>query len=147
MQVYLLKDLAGKGKAGQIINVNDGYGKNFIIKNGIGKAVDNAILSQMKAKQESTNFHIEQEKKAIKELIVRIENRPITIAASVGAAGKMFGSVTSTEIAAEFSKHGIELDRKNIHLTEPIRMVGSYKIKCKFAHGLEGSISLTVQAK
>ena len=142
MQVYLLKDVPGKGKKGDIINVNDGYGRNFIIKNKIGTAVDNSVLSKVASQKTSEAFHTEQEVKAIKEKVAEIEKTTVTIAVSAGVSGKLFGAVTASDIA---SKLGI--DKKNIHLPEPIKAVGSYKIKVKFSHSIEGAFNLVVEAK
>jgi len=141
MQVYLLKDLPGKGKKGEIINVNDGYGRNFIIKNKIGTVVDAGILSQVKARQESENFRKQEDIKAAKVLAAKLEATPVTIKVKVGEGGKMFGSVTSAEIAAQ-----LDIDKKFIQLGEPIKTAGSYKVKCKLSHGIEATLSVEVTA-
>ena len=141
MQVYLLKDLPGKGKKGDIINVNDGYGRNYIIKNGIGKAADAGLLNQAKAKQESEIFHKQEEIKAMKELAAKLEAATVVVKVSVGANGKMFGSVTSAEIAAKLG-----IDKKFVQLSEPIRATGTYKVKCRLSHGIEAIINVEVTA-
>lgn len=146
MRVYLEKDLPGKGKAGDIIEVNDGYAKNFVIKNKIGVAVTNEILSKVKARQESDTFHTEQEKAKIKELILKIVASPVTLTAKVGENGKMFGSITSLEIAKALLDSGFDIDKRNIVLPEPIKMIGAYKIKLKFGHGLEGHVDVNIVA-
>jgi len=145
MQVYLLKDLPGKGKAGEIINVNDGYGKNFIIKNKIGTAVDKTTLAMVKEKNDSNNFRIAEEKKEIQATIAKLKDVSITIKAKVGDGGKMFGSITSTEIATALNEKGFNIDKRNIVLSEPIKVVGSYKIKVKFTYTMEGEFNLTVE--
>jgi len=144
MQIYLKKDLKGKGKAGEIINVNDGYGKNYLIKNGIGILVTPEIQTQVKAKQSSDAFRIAQEKEQIKEIVKKLEQSPITIQAKVGENGKLFGSITGGDIEKALVEKGFEIEKRNIILPEPIKATGSYNIKTKFAHGLEGTISLTV---
>jgi large subunit ribosomal protein L9 len=147
MQVYLLKDLPGKGKKGEIIAVNDGYGKNFIIKNKIGTLVDNNVRNLVESKAKSADFHKAEEIKATKEIIAKLEEIVVTMAVSVGETGKMFGSVTATEIAGELSRLGFNLDKRNIVLSEPIKTVGSYKIKVRFNYTLEGNFTLKVEAK
>lgn len=141
MQVFLLKDLPGKGKKGEIINVNDGYGHNYIIKNGIGKAVDAATLNQVKAKQVSDSFHKQEEIKATRALAEKLEAGSVVVKVAVGANGKMFGSVTSAEIAAQLG-----IDKRFVQLVEPIKTVGTYKIKCKLPHGIEASVNVEVKA-
>lgn len=141
MQIYLLKDLPGKGRAGEIINVNDGYGHNFLIKNKIGTAVDNAILARVKSQRESETFHKQEDIKATRELAEKLEGKMVVLRASVGANGKMFGSVTNAEIAASLG-----IDKKFVHLTEPIKSVGTYTIKCKLSYGIEANVNVEVTA-
>lgn len=141
MQVYLLKDLPGKGKKGEIINVSDGYGRNFLVKNGIGKLVDNAVISQVKSRQESETFHKQEEVNAMRELADKLAQKTIRLKVTVGANGKMFGSVTSAEIAAQLG-----IDKRFVQLAEPIKCVGTYKIKCKFQHGIEATVNVEVTA-
>ena len=145
MQIYLLKDLKGKGKAGEIISVNDGFGRNYIIKNGIGKAVDNSVRTQVQAKADSDAFHKKTEIEAIKGIIQRLGSADVEISVKIGANGKLFGSVTSLEISVQLKSLGFDVDKKSIVLIEPIRAVGTYKIKVKFNHGLEGYFNLTVK--
>jgi large subunit ribosomal protein L9 len=147
MQIYLLKDLPGKGKAGEIINVNDGYGKNYLIKNKIGTAVDNAIMTQVKAKAQSDAHKKSEDIKATRESASAVNGVTVTISAQMGANGKMFGSVTSAEIATALGKMDIEIDKKTIQLSEPIKTLGSYKIKAKFQHGIEAEFNLSVVQK
>ena len=141
MQIYLLKDLPGKGKAGDIINVNDGYGRNYLIKNKIGTAVDNSIRTQVKSRHESESFHKQQDIKTTRELAAGLEQKVVVIKASVGANGKMFGSVTSAEIAAQLG-----IDKKYVNLLEPIKCVGTYKVKCKFQYGIEAVVIVEVKS-
>ena len=143
MQVYLLKDLPGKGRAGEIINVNDGYGRNFIIKNGVGRAVDNAVLTHVRAQKESSAFHKGEEVGAIKAVIARLGDAKVTIPARIGGGGKMFGTITSVEIAAALGKLGILVDKKNL-VFDTIKEAGEYIIKVKFNHGLSGKFILEV---
>jgi len=143
MQIYLIKDLKGHGRAGEIITVNDGYGRNFIIKNGIGRVVDNAILSQVKSKQESNNFHREEDISAIKDVIKNLEEVKVTIKSKVGANGKMFGSVTSAEVGAELLKLGFNIEKKNI-VMDNIKEPGIYKAKAKFNYSLGGEFIVEV---
>jgi len=141
MQVYLLKDLPGKGKKGEIISVNDGYGRNFIIKNKVGTVVDAAVLNQVKARQESENFRKQEEIKAAKALAAKLEATPVIVKVKLGEGGKMFGSVTSAEIATQLG-----IDKKFIQLAEPIKAVGTYKVKCKLSHGIDAVINVEVTA-
>ena len=143
MQIYLIKDLPGKGHSGEIINVNDGYGKNFLIKNGIGRAVDSGVMAQVKARKDSENFHKAEEIAAIKKTCKELETECVTIAVKVGENGKMFGSVTSQEISSALNARGYKIDKKHF-VFEPIKTIGIYKIKVKFSYGLESVFALEV---
>ena len=144
MQIYLLKDLAGKGKAGEIINVNDGYGKNFIIKNGIGRAVDSATLAQVKAKQESQAFKKAEEITAIKADIAKLAETKVSLTVRLGENNKFFGSITAQEIVGAVNKQGFNLDKKTLVFV-PIKELGEYKIKVKFPYNLNGEFCLEVK--
>ena len=146
MQVYLLKDLPGKGKAGEIINVNDGYGRNFIIKNGIGRAADNATISQVKSKQESSDFHRQEEIAAIKKICEKLKEVKVDLYAKVGANGKMFGTITGQEIAAELAKLGYDIDKKNL-VIPAIKELGIYTVKAKFNHSLSADFTMEVMGR
>jgi large subunit ribosomal protein L9 len=145
MQIYLLKDLKGHGKKGEIVTLNDGYAKNFVIKNKIGQAVDNTIISQIKSKNESHEFHKQEEIAEIKAVISKLNETPVTMTAKVGANGKLFGSITAAELSAELSKKGLTVEKRQIALPEPIKASGAYKILVKFPYGLTGTITLFVE--
>ncbi|MCL2570151.1 MAG: 50S ribosomal protein L9 [Firmicutes bacterium] len=145
MQVYLLKDVPGKGKAGEVINVNDGYGKNYLVKNKLGIVADDAVIAKVKAKAQSDAFHTEQDKARIRDIIKKLEDVVVVLTVKVGEGGKMFGSVTSTEIARGLVEKGFEIEKRDIVMPEAIKMVGEYKIKVKFNYGLEGNFKLKVE--
>jgi large subunit ribosomal protein L9 len=145
MQIFLLKDLKGHGKAGEIVNLNDGYAKNFVIKSKIGRSVDNEIKSQIKSKTESAEFHRQTEITEIKAVIKKLEQTPITMTATVGANGKLFGSITANELSAALKKQGLEIDKRHIVLPEPIKAAGAYNIIVKFPYQLSGEINLIVE--
>ena len=143
MQIYLLRDVPGKGKAGEIINVNDGYGKNFLVKNKFGQIVTPQILAQVRAKQESDAFRLAAEKAQISDIIKRLGATIIYVSAKVGD-GKLFGAVTGSEIAKALVAAGFEIEKRNIVLPEPIKALGEYKLVVNFAHGMKGEFKLHV---
>ncbi len=144
MQIYLLKDLKGHGKAGDIVNVNDGYAKNFVIKNKIGKVADSAVLSEIKSKKDSQSFKQQTEVAEINILISKLREIEINLTPKIGANGKLFGGITATDLAHELSNKGLSIDKRHIVLHEPIKAVGSYKISVKFNHNLHGEFALKV---
>ena len=145
MQIYLLKDLKGHGKAGEIVNLNDGYAKNFVIKNKIGKPVDNAVLSEMKAKADSAAFKNKTEINAINAQIEQLKQTPVTLHCKVGANQKLFGSITATEISAALAQKGINVDKRLIVITEPIKTTGTYNVTVKYNHQLTGKVTVNVE--
>ena len=143
MQVFLLKDVPGKGSRGEIINVNDGYGKNYLIKNGLGKPVDNAVLSQVNSQKQSQDFHRQQEVDDLKDICKRLESVTLTLTCKIGAGGKMFGGVTGAEISESLKKQGFDIDKKNL-VFEPIKSIGEYIVKVKFNYGLISKFTLQI---
>ena len=146
MQVYLLKDLPGKGKKGDIIDVNDGFGRNYVIKNKIGTTVDNSVLARVKAAKESAAFRTEQEIKEARELAARLGQTTVVVEAAMGNGGKMFGSITAADIETRLIEQDIFIDKKHIRLSEPIKATGSYNITCKLPHGIEAQVAVQVRS-
>jgi large subunit ribosomal protein L9 len=146
MEIFLLKDLKGKGKKGDIVNLNDGYAKNFIVKQGIGRIVNSAVRSELKSKAESDNYKKQCEIKSINEVIEKLKSTKVEITVKAGETGKLFGSVTSTELVAALSKQNIDIDKRFIDLKEPIKATGSYDVIVKFPYNLVGKFTLKVEA-
>lgn len=145
MQIYLLKDLKGHGKAGDIVNLNDGYAKNFVIKNQIGKPVDNSVRSTIKSKADSEAYKNKTEIEAIQVQIAQLKQTPITIYGKLGANQKLFGSITATEIADALNEKGITLDKRLIVIPEPIKAIGTYNVNIKYNHQLTGTVTVHVE--
>ncbi|MCM1404156.1 MAG: 50S ribosomal protein L9 [Prevotella sp.] len=145
MQIYLLKDLKGHGKAGEIVNLNDGYAKNFVIKNKIGKTVDHAVLSDIKAKADSQAYKNQTEIAAIQAQIAQLKQTPVTLHSKVGANQKLFGSITATEIADALAAQGITVDKRLLVMPEPIKTTGTYNVNIKYNHQLTGTITVHVE--
>jgi len=143
MKIILTEDVKGHGKKGAIIEVKDGFGKNYLIKNGLGRTVDNAILSNVQAREKSQDFHKQQEINQIKETIVQLQSTTVTVNCKVGAGGKMFGGITGAEIAGLLKSEGFDIDKKSL-VFDAIKEIGEYKIKYKFNHGLIGQFTLKV---
>ena len=131
MKVVLLKDVKGTGKKGEIKEVADGYASNFLFKNGLAKRADNSALSENAIQKSAMAFHKQEEIKAAKELAKTLQGKTVTLKIKCGENGKMFGSVTSKEIAEELEKINIKLDKKKIDLKEPIKLIGIYKVTAK----------------
>lgn len=131
MKVVLLTDVKGTGKKGEIKNVADGYATNYLFKNKMAKIADSGAISENNIKKSATAFHKQEEIKEAKELAKRIEGKSVTLKIKCGSNGKMFGSITSKEIAEKLEDEGIVLDKKKIDLKEPIKATGIYHLTAK----------------
>ena len=144
MKVVLLKDVKGTGKKGEIKEVADGFATNFLFKNNMAKRADKNAINENNMQKSAQNFHKQEEIKEAKELAKQIEGKLITLKIKCGANGKMFGSVTSKEIADALIKENIKLDKKKIDLKEPIKSVGVYKVVAKIYPEISATFSVDV---
>lgn len=131
MKVVLLKNVKGTGKANDVVNVADGYAKNFLLKNGLAKLADSSALNENTQQKNADNYHKEQERLKAVELGKQINGKTITLTVQCGETGKVFGSITSKELAENLLKEGIEVDKKKIILPTPIKTVGKVTIDVK----------------
>lgn len=148
MKVVLLKDVKGQGKKDQIIDVSDGYARNFLLPKGLAAEATSSVLNDIKNKEASRAHKIELERSAAREIAEKLEAINVVIRVKSGGAsggGKMYGSVTAKEIAEQLaSQHALEVDRRRIELDEPIRQYGTYRIKVKLYTDVTGQINVTV---
>ena len=144
MKVVLLQDVKGKGKKGELCNVSDGYARNFLFPKKLAIEADNAALNELKNREESAAHHKKEEIAAAKETAAKLVGKTISITAKAGAGGKLFGSVTSKEIAAEIkAKLGIEIDRKKMNVAD-IKNFGEYTAEIKLYQGVTAKITVKV---
>ena len=148
MKVILLQDIKGVGKKDEIINANDGYARNFLFpkKMALEATKDNLLKLQDKKNsvEHKKNLEIEENKK-IAEKINKIE---LKLVVKAGENGKIFGGVTSKEIAEELkNKHQIEVDKKKIVLKETIKTIGRFNVEIKFGDGVNAKLMLIIKAE
>ena len=128
MKIILIKDLKGKGKAGDIIDVNPNYANNVLIKQGIAKVANASNLNDHKGQVEAKEFHHAELVKEYKELANKIKNKIYNFNLSVGSNGKAFGSITKQEIMNALNNDGIKIEKNMIKDFPTIKGVGQYKI-------------------
>lgn len=145
MEVILLQDVKGSGKKGEIIKVSDGYAKNFLIKNGFAKMVDKVVLSEKASQNASIERTKQLEKEKAEEIASRLNKKTISIKVKHGDNGKMFGAVTSKEIADSLSKNGYEVDKKKIVLGTPLKSVGKYPVSAKLYSGVVANFFVDIE--
>ena len=146
MKVIFLQDVKGQGKKGEIKNVSDGYAKNFLLPKGVAVEANNANLNDIKGKNESIEYKKEQDIAHAKELKEKLEKITINLSAKVGANGKLFGSITSKEIAEELKKkENIDIDKRKFQMDDAIKTPGIFNIDIKLHPGIVGKLKVSVK--
>lgn len=144
MKVILLADVKGKGKKGELCNVSDGYARNFLFPKNLAVVADSAAMSELKNRQESAAHHKKEEIDAARATANLLDGKTVTVKAKAGSNGRLFGSVTSKEIAAEIkNSFGIDVDRRKMSVAE-IKNFGDYTAEVKLYAGIAAKINVKV---
>lgn len=144
MKVVLLADVKGKGKKGELCNVSDGYARNFLFPKKLAVEADNAALNELKNREESAAHHKSEEIKAANETAAKLEGKTVVIKAKAGSGGKLFGSVTSKEVAQEIGNTlGIVVDKKKMNMPD-IKNFGEYTAEIKLYQGITAKLTVKV---
>lgn len=148
MKVILLKDVKDLGKKDQIVEVSDGYGKNFLVPRGMAKLATAGSINEAKDKQKAQEAKKARELAQAKELADAISTKKVILKAKLGENGKLFGAISAKDIAdAMKTQFGIELDKKKIELNEPIKSQGVFDVTAKVYAGVVGKFQVEVQAQ
>ena len=144
MKVILLQDVKGKGKKGQMLEVSDGYARNFMLPRKLAIEATPDAINTMRMTDKANQERIAREKAEAMALAKQLRELTLVVTAKGGGAGRLFGSVTNQEIADALAKKaGIKLDKRKIVISDPIKNVGTYTVTCKL--GYEISAPLTVK--
>ncbi|MEM5557158.1 50S ribosomal protein L9 [Aliarcobacter cryaerophilus] len=147
MKVLLIKDVKTLGKAGEIKEVADGYGKNFLIGKGLALQATNEVIAKHNAEQKKLALKEEEEIKSAKELAEKINATKLTIRHKVGANGQLIGSVTNKEISEELEKQfSIMVDKKSIVVDNKLKTIGIYEVSCKLGHSVNATLKIDIIA-
>ncbi|MDD2567957.1 MAG: 50S ribosomal protein L9 [Thiovulaceae bacterium] len=145
MKVLLLQDVKSLGKAGEVKEVKDGYGKNFLIGKGLAKLATPEVLAQHAEQKRIEAENLAKEIASLKELANKLDKCEIVITKKLGSNGHLFGSITKDEIAhALLEQHGIEIDKKHINEKLSIKSVGEHDVDFKLGHGLHATLHVDV---
>ncbi|MBQ9773767.1 MAG: 50S ribosomal protein L9 [Clostridia bacterium] len=148
MKVILLADVKGQGKKNDVIEVSDGYAKNFLIPRKLAKAADAQSLNDVKVKEEARLYRIETEKKEARALVERLKTLEVKIPASSGADGRLYGSVTAKDISERLqADHGIVIDKRKLVMNDPIKAYGKYELDVKLYPEVTGKVYVLVCEK
>lgn len=145
MKVILLQDVKGSGKKGELVNVSDGYGRNYLLPHKLAVEADAKAINEMKNAEQSRQYKIEQEKAKAKDNADKLSNQTLTIIGKAGKGGKLFGSVTSKEVAAELKrKYGVDIDKRKVILESDIKTFGTYNCEVKLYTGISAKLKVMV---
>jgi large subunit ribosomal protein L9 len=145
MKVLLTADVKGTGKKGDVVEVADGYGRNFLIKKGLAIAANAANIHQAQQQKQSAEFHKAEEVKALKALAAELEGKQVVVKIKTGENGKTFGSVSSTHVASALSEMGFDVDKKKIKM-EAAKNLGVYNAEIRLMEGVVAKITVNVQS-
>lgn len=146
MKVILTQDVKGKGKKGQMIEVSDGYARNFMLPRKIAIEATADAVNTMRMNDKATAERIAREKAEAMETAKKLRELTVTVTAKGGGAGRLFGSVTNQEIAdALKNQTGIALDKRKIVLADPIKTVGTYTVTCKLGYEIAAPLTVKIQ--
>ncbi len=146
MKVILTQDIRGKGKRGQMIEVSDGYARNYLLPKKLAQEANTDNINTMRMNDKATQERQARERAEALAISKRMKEFTLTVTAKGGGAGRLFGSVTNTEIAEALAKqYDIQLDKRKIVLDEPIRMVGVYTVRCKLGYEINADLKVAVK--
>ena len=146
MKVILTQDVRGQGKRGQMIEVSDGYARNFLLPRKLAQEATADNINTMRMNDKATQERQAKERAEALELRNRMKDMTVVVTAKGGGAGRLFGSVTNTEVSEALAKQaGVQLDKRKIILDEPIKSVGVYTVKCKLGYEINADLKVEVK--
>jgi large subunit ribosomal protein L9 len=147
MKVLLIKDVKSLGKVGEVKEVKDGYGKNFLIGKGFAKHATPEVLEEWEKEQAQIKAKLEEEIAKANQQKEMIESLKLTIKHKVGGNGHLIGSITNKEIAKALKEEfNLDIDKKSIHLKNPIKTPGIFKVDCKLGHSISCELTIDIIA-
>ena len=148
MKVILLTDVKGQGKRDQLVEVSDGYARNFLFPRKLAIPADNQSMTELKNKQASAQHKIDTDRAAAREVAEKLATIKVVFKVGASADGRLYGSITSKDVAEKLAaEHGITVDKRKITLPEPIKAYGSYDLDVRLYSDVSGKIHLTVSEK
>lgn len=144
MKVILTQDVKGQGKKGQLVDVSDGYARNFLLPRKLAVPADAQAMNELKNREDAAKYHKDMEKKAAEEAAATLKGKTVVLHAKAGQGGRLFGSVTVKEVAEEIRRQfGVEIDRRKIDMAD-IKTFGSYTAGLKLGSGVTAEVTVSV---
>lgn len=147
MKVILMKDVKAQGKQGDIVEVSDGYARNYLFPNDLAKPATATALNSIKIAKEAEIRRRKLEHDEAVELCKKLASMTVTVKIKTGANGKLFGSLNTAAVSDALKEHGIELDKKKIVIAEPIKALGRYVVTVKPFAEVSGKLNVNVVAE
>ena len=146
MKVILLQDVKGKGKKGQLLEVSDGYARNFMLPKKLAIEATPDAINTMRMNDKATQERIAKEKAEALAVSKQLREMTVVVTAKGGGAGRLFGSVTNAEVAEALEKQaGIKLDKRKIVLNENIKSIGTYTVTCKLGYEINAPLTVKIE--
>lgn len=147
MKVILNQDVKGQGKKGQLVNVSDGYARNYLLPRGLAQEATKSNLNVMKGKAESLEYKIKTETEEAQQISEKMKEIEVVLSAKAGENGKLFGSITSKDVADALKmQHHIKLDKKKFVMSD-IKKLGVTEVQVKLYTGITGTLKVNVKAE
>ena len=146
MKVILLQDVKGKGKKGQMLEVSDGYARNFMLPRKLAVEATADSINPMRMTDKANQEKRQREREEAFAISTKLKELTVVVKAKGGGAGRLFGSITTQEISDALQKnHGITIDKRKIVLNETIKTVGLYTVKCKLGYEITGDLKVKIE--
>lgn len=148
MKVILNQDIKGQGKKGQMVEVSEGYGRNYLLPRGLAKEATKSNINVMEGQAASAEFHRQQELEAAQKIAESMKEIKVVLTAKAGDNGKLFGSITSKDVAEALKmQHHIKIDKKKFVLPDGIKTLGTTIVDVKIHPGVVGKLSVEIKAQ
>jgi len=147
VKVILRKDISTLGDAGEVVDVKNGYANNYLIPQGIALRATEGTLKALETERKQQARKIEQQRIAAREVADKVQQLNLKVLAKAGESGKLFGTVTSGDIAEALSNEGVSVDRRKISLESPIKTLGAYEVGVKLFMDVSATLKITVEAE
>lgn len=148
MKVILNQDIKGQGKKGQMVEVSDGYGRNYLLPRGLAKEATKSNINVMEGQAASAEFHRIQELEAAQKTAKEMENMKVVLTAKAGENGKLFGSITAKDVAEALKiQHHVKIDKKKFVIPDGIKVLGVTTVDVKIHPGVVGKLKVEVKAQ
>lgn len=148
MKVILLQDVKGTGKKDDIVNVSDGYARNFLLPKKLAVEASAAAMNDIRNRERAREHHIQEEKKAAQAIADKLSGTTVKLTAKAGSSGKLFGSVTAKEVAELISRAaGVDIDKRKVALASEIKSFGTYECEVKLYTGISAKMFVLVASE